>query len=401
MNEPKSIYATVECPYCGNSPTNHFLAHANNTVFIAWNKVLEKTFLKDLDGDTFPKLFDPFFSRLEKSIFSTLCFFKVARFHSNIDGAADLRSRMIWLEAIKREIPMEQFVILGKATDWYRAKVQGVWRYFVSIPIPPRFPSEGNFWIDDKHILKEKLMAGGIPVPRSETATSEKSALSIFVKWQKPLMVKPRSGSRGRHTTTYILNREDFLLGFKRAQKLGHFVQVEEHLAGNVCRATIVDGVLRGFLKAESPRVIGDGIYTISELIEEKNKNKPDKIGDVIVKVELVEFVRRQGYELSDILAKGKTLPLLSRTGRLFGGRTKEMAKEAHPKLKDYLEKASKIIGTPLVGFDLIIENPESDPDGARWGIIEANSLPFIDLHEFALEGAPANIASYIWDLWP
>lgn len=169
---------------------------------------------------------------------------------------------------------------------------------------------------------------------------------------------------------------------------------------GNVCRGTVVGGVLRGFLKAESPKVIGDGVHTIRELIEEKNKNKPDKIGNVVVKEELIEFTRRQGYELDNVLPSGSVLPLLSRTGRLFGGRTKEMAGEVHPKLKKYLEKAGEIVGVPLVGFDLIIQNPENDPDKEKWGIIEANSLPFIDLHEFSFEGKPANIASYIWDLW-
>jgi D-alanine-D-alanine ligase-like ATP-grasp enzyme len=65
-----------------------------------------------------------------------------------------------------------------------------------------------------------------------------------------------------------------------------------------------------------------------------------------------------------------------------------------------YMEKAGVVLGAPVVGFDVIIENPTEDPDTVRWGIIEANSLPFIDLHYLPLHGTPSNPASAVWDLW-
>ena len=54
----------------------------------------------------------------------------------------------------------------------------------------------------------------------------------------------------------------------------------------------------------------------------------------------------------------------------------------------------------PVVGFDLIMEDPTEDPETQRIGIIECNSLPFIDLHYFALEGPVINLAENVWDLW-
>ena len=76
------------------------------------------------------------------------------------------------------------------------------------------------------------------------------------------------------------------------------------------------------------------------------------------------------------------------------------MLPEVHPKMHDIFKKAGVAIQASIVGFDLIIEHPTEDPDTQKWGIIEANSLPFIDLHYFALEGTPNNIAIPIWDLW-
>ena len=63
-------------------------------------------------------------------------------------------------------------------------------------------------------------------------------------------------------------------------------------------------------------------------------------------------------------------------------------------------EYTSRLISAPVLGFDLIIKDPTLDPDTMKWGIIECNSLPFIDLHYFALEGTPINLAEKVWDLW-
>ena len=57
-------------------------------------------------------------------------------------------------------------------------------------------------------------------------------------------------------------------------------------------------------------------------------------------------------------------------------------------------------MGLPVVGFDVIIGDPTKSADSQRFGIIECNSLPFIDLHYYALEGKPRNIAGMIWDMW-
>ena len=76
------------------------------------------------------------------------------------------------------------------------------------------------------------------------------------------------------------------------------------------------------------------------------------------------------------------------------------MLPEVHPKMYEIFRKAGELVEAPVVGFDLIIEDPTQDPDTQKWGIIECNSMPFIDLHYFALEGQPVDLAGRVWDLW-
>lgn len=396
--EPVATYGKASCAYCGDSPVDHRAEYINGSIGVFENKVADLPFFRSIFSFSFKVLNLNF----EKYLFGFLTLTGLGKFDSSIDKAASIRSRVIWLEAERRGIKLEQYILFGKATDWYRARINGQVHYFKSLPIPPRYSST-HFWVDDKDTLKKRLRAKGIPVPLSFTATSEWAARRIFeyMRMRKlSMIIKPRTGSRGRHTSTFISDKEEFLKAFRVAKQINYFVQVEEHLYGNVCRATVVNGVLRGFLKAEPPRVTGDGVRTIQELIEAKNKNKPEKIADVIIKEELLDCIGRQGYRLDSILPNSLVLSLLFRTGRLFGGKTREMLPEIHPLLKEYLEKASTVTDTVVIGFDLIIEDPEKDPREQKWGIIEANSLPFIDLHDFAFEGAPANVAAHVWDLW-
>jgi D-alanine-D-alanine ligase-like ATP-grasp enzyme len=394
--EPTSSYEKVLCPFCGDSEINHAFVYIENTLAVVSNKFLDVGLFHQVYS-FFSKFLDlPF----EKIIFPALSSLGAVKRSTSIEDVASFRSRAIWEEAERRRIPIRQLLFFGKATDWFQVKINDTWQYFKHIPLPPHLRMEDAYWIDDKDLMKKRLEANSIPTPHSVTVTRKSRALLIFQKMQKPVIVKPRSGSRGRHTTTLITQEDDFLRAFRRAKKVSYYVQIEEHLHGAVCRGTVVDGVLRGFLRAEAPSIQGDGVHSISELIQEKNKNRPEKISPILIKEEMIEFVRRQGYELNDILPRGKIIPLLFRTGRLFGGKTREMLPKVHFKLKRYLEDAARVMQSPLVGFDLIIEAPEADPDAQRWGIIEANSIPFIDLHDFALEGEPANVASYIWDLW-
>lgn len=413
LKEPQAKHAETACPYCGDSPVRHWETFLSESIASAANQWLAfpgSTALHEFAEQVSPG-FACFFIALFRAV-------GAASFSQDISRARTLRSALIWREAQRRGISMEQCIAFGKPTEWYRARMSGRlkpdlvrtgtvkdglahvgWHYFESIPLPPELSRAGHRWLDDKHTLKERLRRAGIPVPRSFVVRNARAAHTAFEKIGAPVVVKPCTGSRGRHTTVFVRDPASLERAFACARQLNHFVVIEEYLLGSVCRATVVAGVLRGFLKADPPTVVGDGKSSIAELIAEKNRTRSARVAEVLIRPELVEYVARQGYALSELLPRGHQLPLLFRTGRLFGGETREMLSEVHPQFRAAFEKAGRIADAPVVGFDAIIPDPARAPEGQKWGIIEANSLPFIDLHDFALSGAPANVASHIWDL--
>ncbi len=383
------------CIYCGDSYVPHafyFFASLPSVIFDT--HVINTT-------KHAPLFVRNFVDWLFSAFFELALHLHIAKLSEDINLTNTFRSRVVWEEARKRGIDMKQVIMLGKPLDLYRTRMHGNLVYFDSLPIPPERMIMNNNW-DDKFLLKQELSRNDIPVPKyfSFSILSPVKLEDIFSQFQKPIIVKPRVGSRGRHTVTNIHTFEEFKKGVSIVKQICGYVAVEEHLEGDVCRATFVDGKLMGFYRGISPHVIGDGLKTIEQLILEKDENRHERVEKVQVNEEMKDYIARLGFKMSDVLPDGMRLSLTYRTGRLFGGATHEMLDELHPSFVPILTRAAQVVDLPVLGFDCIVPEPTKDAGTQKWGIIECNTLPFIDLHYYALEGKPKNIAGAIWDLW-
>ncbi|MEN9413010.1 MAG: Cyanophycin synthetase [Candidatus Parcubacteria bacterium] len=387
------------CKACGNSPVNHTVSYIFNTLNVLFSmlsrRLAHTTILERLD--TGARVLMDTLDIVHTRVMGKL---GLVRWGTEVAQARTYRSQVIWEEARRRGIPMEQMFLFGTATDTYRAHVRGAWQYFKSIPLPPEVPQNSYLWVDDKLILKQALAELKVPAPKAVSVCSLAAARAAFAQIGAPVVVKPRCGSRGRHTTTAIETEKDLIAAFKVAKQLCHFVSIERYLAGPVCRGTVIGNKLVGFFEAFPPTVEGDGHSTVAQLIENTNAARHERVQAIIATGEHEAQLARQGLTLDSVLQNGHKISLTHRTGRLFGGVTRELLETVHPKLREYLEKAATGLDVPVVGFDLIIPDPEADPENQEWGIIEANSLPFIDLHYLPLYGKPSNPAAAVWDLW-
>jgi cyanophycin synthetase len=395
MDTPQATIHKNRCLYCGNNPTNHTMSLLFQSLS-SLGTPLEFLARFCMRGSVVTFLHNTFV----RAWIGTLETVRMVRFQSDSSKACSDRSLVIWKEAERRGILMQQMVIANKPVEQYRLQHKGQWYYFSSIPIPLEADRQSYIWMDSKIRLKEFFMKHKVAVPQGGRARSKKKALEIFHAIQKPVIVKPENGSRGRHSLTNLSTEAQFLHAFKIARQLSYSVVVEEHLVGSVYRATYVGGVVAGILRGDPPRITGDGVATIEALITRKNITKPDKVKDVVVTPVILEFLEKQGYTLSSVLENGKTIDVIEKIGLSYGGNSSEDTPLAHPKLLLQLQHAGDLLNTPLVGFDFISEDISKDPDTVRWGIIEANSMPFIDLHHFPREGTPVNVAAKVWDMW-
>lgn len=397
MSEPHTtshIPKKGHCMYCGNNPTPHATSWIDSTIALTLNPLFQ--FVSSSRVGHMLLSVSEFV--LDRS-WDVLVLISVIRFSSNPDHPPTSRGKVVYDEAIARGWKMETAVIFGRPVDVYRIIFpSGKKLPFSGLPRLNIDDAAASSWMDDKALLKKYLNEAGIPVSRGKGFDNLKKAEKYFETARKPVIIKPRLGSRGRHTTTFIHTREDFKKAFSIAQQLGPHVVVEEHLVGSVYRATMIDRKLAGVLAGDPPRVTGDGIYTVRELIDIKNETRDERVSAFVPSPLTEPFLKRQGYSLDDVLANGVTIDLTEKIGLSYGGKSREVTPLTHPKLREELERAARIVDDPILGFDFITTDVSADPDTVRWGIIECNALPFINLHHDPLEGEPVNVAGIFLD---
>lgn len=386
----------MSCLYCGENP----IPHRSFWLFESMDILLTPVRLK-LAGKL--RFFDPdvlISDALLLKFFKLLRLLRLARHNHDPLQAKNARARVLWQEAIGRNIPFYEIRPFGLPIDAYVANAKGEEILFFGLPRPQTSQIDLNLkWLDDKAILKQKLKHCGLPVPEGETFTRLKPALKLFRKLPKPVIVKPRKGSRGRHTTTYVYTEDQFRQAFKIAKQLCHWIIVEEQLFGDVFRGTTVNGKLVGVLGGSYPNVTGDGMHTIEQLIAIKNANKLAEVKDIKITGKTKMFLARQDKTLDSVLQKGEIINLSEKIGVNNGGTSYEVTAITHPDIKQVLEQAAKAVDSPILGFDFILPNITKSHKQQRMGIIECNGNPFINLHHEPLIGQPVNVAAHIWDL--
>ena len=382
------------CLYCGNNQVSHSEAWISSTLTVVMNP-FTRSFFRIGTGNFFEKIVDLILSGTLKLLILS----GIATFDSDIADDVGGRGKVLMKEAQARGWYMGMMRMLGKSTDTYKIITpSGFEHIFSGLPLLGNDDNVLNGWIDDKALLKQRLSSQGIKVSKGGSFSKWKEAEAYFDSADKPLIVKPQLGSRGRHTTTQINTKEDFKQAFEVAKQLGYFVVVEEHLVGSVYRGTLIAGVFAGVLAGDPPRITGDGVHSIKDLIELKNKQRHARVGEVMFTDKLDIFLEKFSYTLDTILEAGKTIDLSEKIGLSYGGNAREVTTQVHPKLRLELERAAKIVSEPFLGFDFITTDASADPDTIKWGIIECNSVPFINLHHDPLEGEPINVAKMVLD---
>lgn len=395
MNKIKGI-----CLDCGSVPANHFLKRLEARVD---HYLLPAIAPVEKIAVWLGPLFQPIGNKVWPRIIKILVKLRWVEVKLAPDEKNNWRSRALWDEAKERGIEMREIRPFGRYIDSYFAEFNGKIIFFDGLPRPTRKRSATLDWMDDKAKMAARFCREDIPVASGDVAKTEDEAIKIFHCLEKPVVVKPVTGSRGRHTTIHINTNEELRHGFTVAKQLSPWVVVQEELSGSVYRATVIGGKLIAVLRRDPACVIGDGARTVKQLLEEENKN-PLRQGPLFhhlqidggAKAELKHHALRWG----SIPIAGRIVALGVKTSRSAGGALTDVTDIVHPANNELFEKIGTMLDDSLIGIDFIIADiKKSWQEQSRCGVIECNSLPFIDLHHYPSQGKPRNVAGAVWDI--
>jgi len=321
------------------------------------------------------------------------------RINKDINRVPYARAKSLWAEANRRGIDFSEIKPFGLSIDLYQAPIHGKPTIFFNLPRPSNVDESVLGWIDDKWIMKQKLAAAGVPVPKGRSFYSLGPAIDFFQTLGKPVVVKPRTGSRNRHTTVLVQNEEQLARAFFVAKQLCFFVIVEQYLYGDLFRGTTINGKLIGILGMAPAKVTGNGKDPITRLIEIHNQKLPIGMKPISISESNIRHLMLQNLNINSILSKGQTIPLSEKMGVDYSGTSYDCTRQAHLQIKEVLMKATLVVGDPILGFDFITQDVTKPLDQQNFGIIECNGAPFIQLHHDPLIGESINAAKYVWDL--
>ncbi len=121
----------------------------------------------------------------------------------------------------------------------------------------------------DKELTKRLLDEAGLPVPRGAMLGSAEAAVDSARRLGFPVVVKPLDGNLGRDVNTGLASDHDVRWAYDQAAPEGAGVIVEQQMPSDDHRLLVVGGRLVAAARRLPPTVMGDGVQSIRELVED------------------------------------------------------------------------------------------------------------------------------------
>ena len=363
---------------------------------------------KQMMENNFPKLLFRLHKIILYNLFRALLIVRILKEADIADNDETLSNRTLVVarEAAKRGIVVKAFKFLGReSTNFFSLKIKNKKIFFEVLPTE-EITKIAKIDFDDKFKFKRILKSNNLPCAEGERFIKIKPALAYAEKLGFPLAVKPNNSSLSKHVTCDIQNETDLKKSIRIAQIINPYFIVEKFIGGHTHRVTLVNHEVAGCCMREAPNVTGDGVHTIAELIEIKNRHpwrgeshqKNFTLHKIIIDESARSFLAKQGYSLESILPEGTKAYLRDKIILKSGADIHDKTDEVHPDNIALFEKISRLCEAPLIGLDFICQDISRPYHQQECAVLEANSLPYIDMHHYPTTGKPRNIAGLVVD---
>ncbi|AMP10846.1 cyanophycin synthetase [Collimonas arenae] len=239
----------------------------------------------------------------------------------------------------------------------------------------------------DKDLTKKLLNAAGVPVPMGRVVSSAEDAWAAAQEIASPVVLKPRDGNQGKGVAVNITAREQVMAAFEVASKICSEVIVERYLPGHDFRLLVVGNQLVAAARRDPPQVIGDGVHTIRQLVDQVNSDPLRGEGhatsltkirfDAIALATLVG----QNYTADSIPQQGVRVVLRNNANLSTGGTATDVTEDVHPELAARAVAAAQMVGLDICGVDVVCNNVHQSLEEQEGGVVEVNAAPGLRMH--------------------
>ncbi|WKY45756.1 bifunctional glutamate--cysteine ligase GshA/glutathione synthetase GshB [Eubacteriaceae bacterium ES2] len=262
--------------------------------------------------------------------------------------------------------------------------------------------------MENKEITKLILREQKINVPEGIRVNSLEEGLALYSDWdKKALVIKPKNTNFGLGIT--ILKKLESMEAFKDALQFAFSydktVLIETFVRGKEYRFLVIGDEVAGILHRVPANVKGDGIMTISELVNEKNKDPLRGKGYVtpLEKLSLGEteiaFLKADHRTKDTIPEKDELVFLRENSNISTGGDSIDYTEIIRSDYKKIAIEAAKAVGAKICGVDMMIRSIDEKAGQDNYSIIELNFNPALHIHNYPWHGKNRHVEEKVLDL--
>ncbi len=339
-----------------------------------------------------------------RSLIGLLVILRVFYWTKKIDRRKIINRDWVLIQEVRsRGKTIENLVFKNRPTRFYRLKNGPKWYLFETMPLGNSYRRLAHEDIANKWFVKKIFIKENIPTPEGRAISSFDEAQRFGENFGYPVVIKPLDQSRCLGVTIGIQSKSDLKLAIRETKKFGRKFLIEKQVEGSSFRVMIVQGRAVGVCLRKPPYVIGNGHYSIKELVAAKNadQRRGSRAISTLHPIKIdYRLLKSQEMDGNFIPQKEQTIILNRKINLGSGAETVDLTRAIHPKIVKLCTRVAEILDAQVLGLDVITADISQAPSRKNqvW-LIEVNSLPFIDMHHFPYEGEAQNVAAAIWDM--
>ena len=257
----------------------------------------------------------------------------------------------------------------------------------------------------DKEETNRILGNLGLPVPQQRLVQAKEDAVSAAERIGYPVVVKPYNANHGRGISIHLATSEQVATAFDIAREHSRSVIVESFITGEDHRMLVINGELVAVAMRMPGHVVGDGVHTIEQLVEEVNQDPRRGVGHEKVLTRLLfdhqadALLSAKGYTRDTVPPTGERVFLRSTGNLSTGGTATDMTDQVHPDNIEMAVRAVKAIGLDVGGVDFLTTDITESYKDVGGAICEVNAAPGFRMHMAPSEGRPRDVGGPVMDM--
>ncbi|OIP19161.1 MAG: cyanophycin synthetase, partial [Betaproteobacteria bacterium CG2_30_59_46] len=239
----------------------------------------------------------------------------------------------------------------------------------------------------DKELTKILLDAAGVPIPHGRPVSDAEDAWAAACEIGGPVVIKPQDGNQGKGVAVNIETRERVLAAYTASAEVSSEVMVERYIPGYDFRLLVVGNHLVAAARRDPPQVIGDGVRTVRELVEQVNSDPLRSEGHAtsLTKIRFDDIalatLAKHGHAADSVPAKGARVMLRNNANLSTGGSATDVTDDVHPELAARAVTAAQMIGLDICGVDVVCDSVHKSLEKQGGAVIEVNAAPGLRMH--------------------